>query len=120
VSRTAEELEQCHFKAALAEVMALARAGNGYFDTTKPFMSRKTDMEACARAINVCLQTARALATITAPFLPATAEKCAKMLNLDEGWRTWASATDELPQGHLLREPEILIKKLDAGELFGE
>lgn len=120
VSRTAEELEQCHFKAALSEVMALARAGNGYFDTTKPFMSRKTDMEACARAINVCLQTARALATITAPFLPATAEKCAKMLNLDEGWRTWASATDELPQGHLLREPEILIKKLDARELFGE
>jgi len=120
VSRTAEELEQCHFKAALSEVMALARAGNGYFDATKPFMSRKTDMEACARAINVCLQTARALTTITAPFLPATAEKCAKMLNLDEGWRTWASATDELPQGRLLREPEILIKKLDARELFGE
>ncbi|UCC30266.1 MAG: methionine--tRNA ligase [Phycisphaerales bacterium] len=120
VSRTAEELEQCRFKAALSEVMALARAGNGYFDTTKPFMSRKTDMEACARAVNICLQTARTLTTIVAPFLPDTAEKCAKMLNLDENWRTWASATDELPQGRPLREPEILIKKLDARELFGD
>lgn len=120
VSRTAEELEKCRFKVALSEVMALARAGNGYFDTTKPFISRKTDMEACARAINICLQTARTLTTIVAPFLPDTAEKCAKMLNLDENWRTWGSATDELAQGRSLREPEILIKKLDARELFGD
>jgi len=120
VRRTGEILEQCHFKAALAEVMTLARAGNGYFDTTKPFMTRKTDMDACGRAINVCLQTARTLTTIMAPFLPTTADKCAKMLSLDAHWRRWSSATDELPQGHPLGEPEILIKKLDAKELFGE
>jgi methionyl-tRNA synthetase len=116
--RTAALLEQCRFKAALSEVMALARAGNGYFDATKPFISRKTDMKACARAINVCLQTAGTLTTITAPFLPATAKKCAGMLNLDGNWRAWSSAVDELPGGHPLGEPEILIKKLDAGEVF--
>lgn len=118
--RCAAELEQCHFKAALAEVMALARAGNGYFDVTKPFKSRKTDLDACARAIHVCFQTARTLTTIAAPFLPATAEKCARMLNLPDGWRAWSSATDELPHGHRLGEPEILVKKLDARELFEE
>jgi methionyl-tRNA synthetase len=112
-------LEGCRFKAALAEVMALARAGNGYFDATKPFASRKTDMDACARAVNVCLQTARTLSTIISPFLPTTAERCAKMLNLPDGWRTWSSAADELPEGHPLSEPEILVKKLDAKELFG-
>ena len=120
VTLTAAELDQCRFKAALAEVMALARAGNGYFDATKPFMTRKTDMDACGRAINVCLQTARTLATIIAPFLPATGDKCAKMLNLSGDWRQWSSATDELPPGHALGAPEILIKKLDAKELFGE
>jgi methionyl-tRNA synthetase len=118
--RTAEALEQCHFKAALAEVMALSRAGNGYFDATKPFMSRKTDMDACGRAMNVCFQTARTLTTIMAPFLPATGRKCAKMLNLDDRWQAWASATDPLPGGHPLGEPEILVKKLDARELFGD
>jgi methionyl-tRNA synthetase len=113
-------LEQCHLKAALFEVMALARAGNGYFDVTKPFMTRKSDMNACARAINVCFQTARTLTTIMAPFLPTTSAKCAKMLKLADGWQAWASATDELPGEHALDEPEILVKKLDAKEIFGE
>ncbi len=120
VDRTGDELEQCHFKAALAEVMAFARAGNGYFDATKPFMTRKTDMEACGRAINVCFQTARSLTTIIAPFLPTMADKCAKMLNIAGDWRAWSSATDELSRGHFLGTPEILVKRLNATELFGE
>ncbi|RME40265.1 MAG: methionine--tRNA ligase [Planctomycetota bacterium] len=120
VEKTGERLERCEFKAALAEVMALARAGNGYFDVTKPFLSRKTDMDACGRAVNVCCQTARTLTTLIAPFLPFTAERCAAMLRLPETWRTWSAATDELSEGHPLDRPEILIKKLDPAELFGE
>ena len=121
VDATADALERCQFKAALSQVMALARAGNGYFDTTKPFLTRKTDVDACGRAVNVCLQTARTLATIVAPFLPATADKCAGMLKLAENWRTWSTAAaDELPGGKPLGRPEILIKKLDAGKVFGE
>lgn len=120
VARTGTELENCRFKSALAEVMSLARAGNQYFDLTKPFASRKTDMEACGRAINICLQTARTLTTIIAPFLPATAEKCAKMLRPSEDYRTWASAIAELPAGLALGEAEILFKKLEAKELFAD
>jgi methionyl-tRNA synthetase len=118
--QVAEELEQFHFKAALSGVMSLARSGNGYFDATKPFMSRKTDMDACGRAINVCLHTARTLTTIAAPFLPATAVKCAAMLSLDDNWQSWESATSELPAGHPLGEPEILVKKLDPKEVFND
>ena len=115
------ELEACRFKAGLGEVMALARAGNAYFDATKPFLTRKDDLPSCARAINMCLQTARSLATLIAPFLPATAERCARMLSLESpAYRRWSSATDELPVNHRLNEPEILVKKLDAKELFGE
>lgn len=117
---TATELENCRFKAALAEVMALARAGNAYFDATKPFQSRKTDMDACGRAINVCLQTCRTLTTLMAPFLPHMAGQSAAMLRMDAGWQTWASATNELPAGHALGEPVILVRKLDPKELFTE
>ena len=118
--RTAAEFEGCHFRAALGEMMALARAGNAYFDLTKPFMTRKTDMEACGRAINVCLQTARTLTTLIAPVLPFTADKCAEMLKLGGDYRTWSAATDELPSGHRLGEPKILVRKLDAKELFAD
>lgn len=118
--RTGAELEACRFKAALAEVIALARAGNVYFDATKPFLSRKMDMDACGRAINVCLQTARTLTTLIAPFLPAIGEKCATMLQLGSEYRMWPSATEELPTGHRLGEAIILVRKLDAKELFPE
>jgi len=118
--RTGAELEACRFKAALAEVIALARAGNVYFDATKPFLTRKADMDACGRAINVCLQTARTLTTLIAPFLPTIGEKCGKLLGLDTEYLKWPSATAELPSGHQLGEAIILVRKLDAKELFPE
>ncbi len=118
--KTATELENCRFKAALGEVMALARAGNAYFDATKPFLSRKTDMTACGRAINVCLQTCRTLTTIMAPFLPFMAQRSAEMLKLGEGWEKWSAATDELPNIHALGDPVILVRKLDPKEVFVE
>ncbi len=120
LSATGAELDACRFKAALAEVMSLARAGNGYFDATKPFLSRKTDMAACGRAINICLQTCRTLTTLIAPFLPTTAETSAAMLRLEGNWRAWSSACDRIPDSHNLGEAVILVKKLDAKELFPE
>jgi methionyl-tRNA synthetase len=120
VEKVTMELDACRFKSALGEVMNLARAANGYFDLTKPFMTRKTDMAACGRSINVCLQVVRTLATLMGPFLPFSAEKCRRMLGLDEAAAKWESATDELPAGHALGEPEYLVKKLDAEEVFGK
>ncbi len=118
--RAAAELEACHFRSALSEVIALARAGNVYFDATKPFLTRKSDMAACGRAINVCLQTARTLTTLIAPFLPTIGEKCAKMMGLGTEYLKWSLATAELPSGHQLGEAIILVRKLDAKELFPE
>jgi len=120
LDRTGSELEACHFKAALSEVMSLARAGNGYFDATKPFLSRKTDMAACGRAINICIQTARTLTTLIAPFLPTIAENCAKMLSLPPGWQSWSRACEDVPDGQALGDAVILVKKLEASDLIGE
>ncbi len=120
VVKVGGELEAFRFKAALAEVMVLTRAGNLYFDATKPFLSRKTDMAACGRAINICLQTARTLTTLISPFLPSTGEKCARMLGLGVDDRLWRTATEEVPAGRRLGEAVILVKKLDAKELFAE
>lgn len=116
-AKVAAELEGFRFKSALNEVMALSRAGNGYFDVTKPFQSRKTDMSACGRAVNVCLQTARTLTTLIAPFLPFSAEKAAGMLGIGEHYQDWPRACEELPVGASLGAAEILFKKLDPAEL---
>jgi methionyl-tRNA synthetase len=120
VAAVGEDLERFRFKAALAKVMQLARDANGYFDTTAPFRTRKTDIAACGRAINVCLQTMRTLTTLIGPFMPATARKCLDMLRLDETALAWSRATDPLPDGAALGEPQLLFKKLDIEELFGD
>jgi len=113
VERISAELDACHFKAALAEVMALARTCNVYYDAVAPHQTRKTDLAACGRAINVCLQSVRTLTTVMAPFLPFGAAKCLRMLALKQDALRWESALDPLPAGHKLEKGEYLVKKLD-------
>ncbi len=113
-AKVTAELEGFHFKAALGEVMALARAGNVYFDASKPWATRKTDLAACGTTIHVCLQTIRSLVTLMAPFLPHMAEKAVAMMNLGPDALAWERATDRLAAGHALREPAILVKKIEA------
>jgi methionyl-tRNA synthetase len=119
VERVTDDLEACRFKSGLGGVMALARAGNVYFDATAPFRTRKTDPAACGRAINVSLQTVKTLTTVMAPFLPFTAKKCVALLGLDDSALNWNSALSELPPGAELNPPEILFQKLDA-DFLGE
>ena len=110
--RTAEALEGYRFKAALGEVMALARAGNLYLDQKKPWVQRKQDMQACGTTINVCLQIVKALAVVMQPFLPFAARKTVGMLSLGEEALSWSEATVEVAAGHPLAEAEILFRKL--------
>jgi len=109
-------IEEFRFKAALAEVMVLARASNGYLDVKQPWKQRKEDPDACGTTLNVCVQTVKALATLMAPFLPFSAAKCAAMLRLDADPLPWHEATVELPADHELDQPQILFKKLETGE----
>ncbi|UCD27561.1 MAG: methionine--tRNA ligase [Planctomycetota bacterium] len=118
--KVTENLEAFRFKAALAEVMALARSANVYFDAKQPWKQRKEDMGACGTTINVCLQTVKALTVLMNPFLPFSAARCKEMLKLEGDILPWDEVTRELPAGQKLGEPVILFKKLDPGELFNE
>jgi methionyl-tRNA synthetase len=118
VERVGAELEACHFKNGLGELMAFARTANAYYDATAPHQTRKTDMIACGRAIHICLQTVRTLTTLMAPFLPFAAEKCLRMLRLGPDALRWDSACDRLTEGAALGEAEYLVKKLDPKEVL--
>jgi methionyl-tRNA synthetase len=117
-SKTAELLEACRFKAALAEMMDLARAGNVYFDAMAPWKQRRDDLAACGSTISACLNTVRTLTTLMHPFLPFSAAKCRQMLKLDDRAMAWETATWELRPGAALGDPVILFRKLDPTELF--
>jgi len=111
---TTAALEALRFRAAMGEVLALARAANGYLDAKQPWRQRTTDPRGCATTLNVCVQTVKTLATLMAPFLPFSSDKTATMLGLDRRPLAWDEATVELPEGHALGEPVILYRKIEA------
>ncbi len=119
--KIAQNLENFRFKVGLADLMSLARSGNGYFDTKQPWKQRKEDKEACGTTLNVCLHTVKALATLMRPFLPFSSTRTAEMLNLSvDDVLPWDSIRQEMPAEHKLNEPTILFKKLEAEELFDQ
>lgn len=116
-ARTTAALEAFRFKIALGEVMALARAGNVYFDQKQPWRQRKEDLAACGTTLNVACQTVKALATLMAPFLPFSAERLRRTLGLAD--LAWDSAQIPLPVGQVLGAPEVLFRKLGGEEHAG-
>ena len=118
--KVADHIEHFRFRAGLETAVDLAQAGNEYFDTTKPYRTRKTDLAECGRAINVCIQTVRSLATICGPFLPFSTRSTLRQLACDESALAWERAAEELPAGHALGEPAILYRKIEADEIDSE
>jgi len=117
-ARIGDHIEKFSFKAALAELMAAARAGNKYFDSKQPWSTRKTDLADCGTTIDLCLRTLRTLTTVMRPFLPFAAEKAAHMLALDPSADfAWDKAGHPIGAGRKLNKPEILFKKLDLDKL---
>ncbi len=102
------------FKKAIGVAMELAREGNRYFDTAKPWKSLKTNPEECAVTVASCLNLCASLAVIFEPFIPFSTEKIRRMLGLDK--LSWSDAgTVLLKPDHELGNAEILFKKLEDG-----
>jgi methionyl-tRNA synthetase len=131
-------IEQCRFKAALAEAMRASTLANQYLSEQAPWSGIKTDRERAATVLNVALRGVDSLKVLFTPFLPFSSQKVHELLGYDDvlagplefrdiggeddahtiltgrygDWRRGWGPT-ELPEGQRLREPEPLFKKLD-------
>ncbi len=116
-----EHLEACQFKKALKEVMTLAREGNRYLDEQAPWTLIKTDEAAAGAVLHHGLRIARALAIMTAPFLPDSAQDLWTQLGQEGSVHdaSWDAALEPLAPGTPLGEPQVLFTKLDPDEVLG-
>ncbi len=106
-------LDTFHFRAALAEAMKLARIGNKYLADTEPWKLAKTDMARVETIMNVALQITANLAIAFEPFLPFSAEKLRKMINMEcADWNKLGSI-DILKAGERVEKPVLLFEKID-------
>jgi methionyl-tRNA synthetase len=92
--------------------------GNQYLNEKEPWNLIKKDKNKTANIIYVAAQIVKALAIISAPFIPSTAEELWNTLNLNGSVheQTWNEAITALPINHKIREAKPLFKKIDATE----
>jgi methionyl-tRNA synthetase len=125
-------------KAALEEVMSIARAANVYLDQKAPWFQIKEDRAAAATTVYVVLRVIDNLKVLFAPFLPFTSQRLHEMLgyegqifgrqytqsfeetershvvlcyDADRAIGKWEAS--QLPAGQKLRRPAPLFNKLD-------
>jgi methionyl-tRNA synthetase len=111
--KIASSIEKFRFREALSLVMDFARLGNKYLADTEPWKTIKTDKERTGTIIYLALNISCSLGIVSAPFLPFTANKLAKMLQTDSF--SWENAGDAnlLKGGHDLGKPELLFEKIE-------
>lgn len=101
-------LEACELKTALKQIMAISRMGNQYFQEHEPWRQKDTQK----KTIYVCCNLVAILAVLLEPYLPETAERMWKMLNLKEK-RTWKRAKGLPVSETTIMEPEILFTPIE-------
>lgn len=112
-----KNIEKYHFREALNELMNLARLGNKYLTDTEPWKAIKTDPQRVQTVMNLSLQLAANLAILAEPFLPFSAKKIQKMLNMsDFAWRD-AGGISLLAAGTQIGEPTLLFEKIEDADI---
>ena len=116
ISKTGKKIEELIMKYKLreaqAEMMSIARIGNKYLADNEPWKLIKTDPERVQVIMQVALDITLKLSIAAAPFLPETAKKLQKMLNVE--FNSWESFFDaEMIEGNQINTPEILFKKIE-------
>ena len=116
------KMDELRVADAIDEIFALLRRANKYIDETMPWALAK-DEALHGRLDTVLynlLESIRVAATLLHPFLPETAERIFKQLNIEHP--TWDSLTafGALPAGHQLNQGEILFARIDIPKKLEE
>ena len=114
-----DSIERFRFREASQELMNLARLGNKYLADQEPWKIIKVDPERVETIMNIALQIAATLATVSEPFLPHSAQKLRTILNITNPteWNAIASTEDLLVAGHIIGSQELLFAKVEDSSI---
>ena len=116
-SEVTKQLEECHFRNALLNAMAIAQEANRFLETSAPWKTIKTDRETAGTTMWVALSAINCLKMALYPFLPSTSQKLHEMLGFSDliekhTW-AWHSSEINLPPKQRLNNPEALFVKFE-------
>jgi len=116
VETIAKEIEACKLQSAANNVVSTGRIGNQYLNEKEPWNVIKSDREKAANTIYVAAQIVKALAIVSAPFIPFVAEELWRILNLSGSVheQKWNGVLKPLPAGHKIGKAKPLFRKIEA------
>jgi methionyl-tRNA synthetase len=116
VDKLDNSISQFKFRQAIKLWMQISTTGNKYYDQTKPWESRKNNPERMCTTIYLCAHLIHVLGTIGKLFIPFSAIKILKMLDLEE--KHWDKLKFiELPHKHKIGKIEALYTKIEDEEI---
>jgi methionyl-tRNA synthetase len=115
VETVTKQFEDCEIQPAVTTMISIARTGNQYLNEKEPWKLIKTEKEKAAKIFNVAAQYVKALAIVSAPVIPFSAEELWKTLNLSGSVHTqeWKEILRPLPNDHKIGKPKPLFYKID-------
>ncbi|MHA1263846.1 MAG: methionine--tRNA ligase [Candidatus Helarchaeota archaeon] len=113
-------IENFKFKAALREIIGLARKGNNYLSVKEPWHLVEQDRQKTGTVLFLCIQLVRALAILLSPFIPTSSQTIWKLLG--EGHQgdqvQWMDAAKlGVSSGSSLPKPKPLFSKIKVKKL---
>jgi methionyl-tRNA synthetase len=118
VGQVAKEIEDSWLQSAVNTLIGISRIGNQYLNTKEPWNLMKTDKERAGTIFYVAIQVVKAIAVVSEPFIPQTAQQLWQTLNLPEtvGKSRWNEALKHIEAGHKINKPTPLFHKIDSDE----
>ncbi len=107
------DIENYRFREALKDAMNFARIGNKYLADTEPWKVVKNDPERVKTILNIALQITANITVAIEPFMPFSADKILKMLNLERLSWDGLGSMSLVAAGHVIGEPALLFEKIE-------
>lgn len=120
-------MESCHLRDAIRNVLTIARLGNGYFQANQPWVAVKKPetKERSGVVISVAANIACLLGAMIYPFMPTIGkqiwiEQCdlpISQMSFVQIIKNEFTVTRLLPDGHHIGKPVPLFRKIDTDEI---
>ncbi len=112
-----KSIENYRFREALASMMNIARLGNKYLADNEPWKIVKTNPERVKTIMYVSTQIAANLSIICEPFLPFTAQKLRKILNIEKFDINMTGNDNLISSSHIINKSTLLFRKIEDKEI---
>lgn len=118
VKLIAKAIENSKLQLATNNVISISRIGNQYLNNKEPWKLIKKNKGKAANVVNVTVQIIKALAIVSEPFIPSTAEELWSLLNLPGSvhQQKWSESLNPLPAKHKIIKAKPLFEKIDSNE----